>query len=528
MSSYVILDVGELADLLIEVWSASSRRRDGRRPQSAEDLRREKARLDAEERQVHEEERQLEQRYRDAFAAIEARYPQAEARTQADEVAQLEYRRSELQMMTRTLLTETESLGTAFLANFGNYHAAPALYREVASLKQEIQQAGSEILQDGSLLTEYDAEARFEVLENAVRELERSYDALMGLFAQHAALREEAQQKSERLAGLLGQLAGGMRRAAERVQVLPKTLPGAAAEAQAVRYALDTVHHYLLGPQSQLLSAGQRDEVARLYELTSSGSPLAEIASRSGRDLMSRNEQFRAAKKRSLDRTIYENSCALAEAQERYLTMYETVHGSLEGIRDAAKEAGGSIERQLEILRTEEERLARRYRQILRQQLLEDTLRRALSRSRPGMQVKVLGSTGTGAGNRRMLYQIGADGTAMEVYTDARGQVLIEAGGIVEKTGPATEAQQETMKKNLHYFCSHELPDILESFERELQADDLASSVKLRREPNEDRLHFFTLDAYPQAQDAIILEADGSVRRREAAAKPKRALEEET
>lgn len=514
MSSYVIVDVGELADMLIEIWSANSRHRNAQgRQADLERLRREKTQLDELERQTREAEKRLREQYEASLRAIDDRYQTGEAHEQARQLEFFEHRRHELRALAGNIAHETESLGRAFLADFTNYHDEPALYQEVAELKRSIQAAAMEIIQDAGLMTEYDAAGRFARLEEAAGMLEASYDQLISLFARHAGLRQEAKEKQQRFSVLLAQLANGTHSAAERVEVLPRTLPGAGAEAQAVRYALDTVRHYLCGPESRFLSEEQRGEIRRLYELQGS-EPLAEIAQRSGRELRHLNEQFRAAKKRSFDSTISEQRLALERATERYLTMFETVHGSLEGVRDIS--AAGSVEMQLELLHQEISRLQVRYMQILRQQLLEDTLERALSRSRTGMQVRRVGAADTGAGNRKMLYQIGSDGTALEVYTDARGQVLIESGGIIEQSGPATAAQKDTIDRNNAYFCEHQLPAILESFEEELQAADIRSEVRLRREPEEDRLHTFTLDAYPEAAGALLIRGDGTVRREQA------------
>lgn len=526
MSSYVIVDVGDLADLLVEIWSSSSRHQnEAARQADIERLRREKAQLDEAARQAKEKERRIREEYEASLHAIESRYGTADVREQARQLELFENRRHELQTLARTISKETESLGAGFLSDFTNYHDAPALYQEIAELRRSIQAAAEQIIQDAGLITEYDAESRFEDLEEAAELLETSYDQLVSLFARHALLREEAKEKQQRFSVLLAQLANGAHTAVERVEILPRHLPGAAAEAQAVRYAVDVVRHYLLGPESFYLSEDQRGEISRLYELREAES-LSEIAGRSGSDLRHLNEQFRAAKKRSLDSTIFENRLALERTMDRYLMMYETVHGSLDGVRDISAE--GSLEAQMAALNAEIRRLERRYMQILRQRLLEDTLERALSRSRTGMQVKRVGAADTTAGNRRTLYQIGSDGMAIEVYTDARGQVLIESGGIVEKSGPATAAQKETIGRNNAYFCEHELPAILASFEEELDAADVHSEVKLRREPEEDRLHTFTLDAYPGAQGALIIGRDGTIRRGQQQAQPQqRALEGE-
>lgn len=524
MSSYIIVDVDELADLLVEIWAANSRRQGGGAQRTAEELRRRKEKLDAEEQQARAAEQQLDEEYAEALRQLGA--SEGEVRDHAEQIRFFENRRKELCTLAKGISQEAESLGSAYLADFGNYRTDPALYREVAQLQQGILDAAAQIMREGGLVTEYDAESRFRSLEKTAKLLEDRYDQLMALFARSAVLRDEAKEKRQQFSALLAQLANGSRAAAEQVRVLPKTLPGAAAEAQVVRYALDTVRHYLLGGESALLEPSQREELRRLYGLREEGRPLADIASRSTEVLRTANEQFRAAKKRGFDRTIRENRRALAEAKERYLTMYETVHGTLEGAMDWA--VPGDPAQELAACRRECGRLERRYLQIQRQRLLEDTLNRALSRSRPGMQVRQVGAADTGEGNRRMLYQIGADGTALEVYTDARGQILMEAGGIVEGRGPASEAQSETVRRNLGYFCDHQLPAILESFETELAAADLTGKVVLRREPEEDRMHLFTLDAYPDARGALIIEQDGTVRRAQEPETPElRALPEE-
>lgn len=526
MSSYVIVDVGELADLLVEIWYANSRQqRGGRSEADAEELRRETERLDALEEQARQAEIRLDEQYEASLEAISARYGTDAASQQARQLERCEHRRRELQALARNVAAEAEALGSSFLADFTNYHAEPALYREIAQQKQSIQQSAERIIQDSGLLTEFDAENRFAALEEAARQLERSYSGLTELFARHAALRGESEEKQERISHLLKQLASGARSALERVQILPQHLPGAAAEAQAVRYALDTIRHYLLEPESTFLDGGQREELRRLYGIRTD-EPLEEIAGRSGGELKQLNNQFRGAKKRSFDRTIFEGRTALENAMERYVSMYEAVHGSLDGIQDVA--AAGTEPEQLEVLRTEISALERRYQQTLRQRLLEDTLERALTRSRKGMQVRRVAAADTAAGNRKTLYQIGSDGMAMEVYTDARGQVLIEAGGVVQQSGPATPAQKETIERNNAYFCEHELPAILSSFAEELRAANIHSKVLLQREPEEDRLHVFALDAYEDAAGALVIQEDGAIRRHQAPASEQQlALEEE-
>lgn len=417
-----------------------------------------------------------------------------------------------IQEKCRRILQSVSDLGNAWLSSAQSYHEDAVLCAQIAAAHEDIREEAQKILNQTTLLRPEDAQSAFASMEAASKALAEKLSHILTFLEANDHTAAEMAGKRNSYEALLQDLTDGTRAAVGSVQVLPETDHGGVFVE-----AFKAVEYYLYGAESFYLPLAQQEELRRLYGVHGTlTDDLETIGSLDAKTLKRLNLQFRSAKKRTFDQEISREQRRLSELWTDYISMYEKLHGTLDGTISLQESAQATIA----LLEQEIERMQGKYLERVRQDMLQELVERALRKSKRGMRVRRLGEDRGTSGNSRTLYSIGESGTCLEVYTDARGQILLETGGITDGEG-RTRMQEETMERNNRFFCDHQLDAILEALHTEMEDLGTSFEVRMRREPGEERLRTFRPENYGVTvlEDANVIDRDGSVvRRRDQAA----------
>lgn len=503
MSSLTLVELNLLAGLLIEMLVTPPKRVDEA----------EQAKCRAEEMRIAELERRQEEENRQQIRRLEQqrRMYQNAAIKERDEALLAQNRMlSTLKGTVQQILSEVDSAGSDFLGDYANLVFNRDLYTRLIEGREAVREAANAILSEARIVQPGDAEGRIADLEERVSQLKTSWKSLLDSCAEAADNEAERDKQNAQFAQWLTALDAGLDTMREKIEIFPD-MPedDASAHAQAVDTALKTIEYYIYSADSFFLMPEQKAEVAHLYGVPMEGDGFNGLPPWVEEDIELRNQRFASSRRRALDRQIYTTRNDLEQAQMAYLRMRETLSLTDEGIDwDAYADANtllAELQRQIKSMTGRVQKRAQR-------QIVESVIDRALRSAKRGMSVRMLGDEETRTGSWRGLYQIGEAGTTLEVFADARGNVSIEAGAILEDgSEKPTAAQADAIVRNNRYFCSSELPMIVESIQEELEASGQDGSVKVTETQGPEGVHVFNISRYRNpGKGAFVLKTDGT------------------
>lgn len=463
---------------------------------------RERERL-ANEARLQAIERRDEERYEAQLRAIERqRQAFADAAHQQNEAARevLNAQIESIRTTAKAVLREAAAAGSSFLSDYANAAYRRKLFETLAAQRTRVADEAQAILDEADSAGA--AQEKIHALEARIHRLRQTWDQLNALLAGTGEEEKSAAERSARFRAWLTQLetdAGAIR---EKISIFPDETPEDrhAAKARAMIQALQNIEQYLYGPSAFYLTAAQRADVARLYGVHEG----ADTPAIPEEEIAERNLRFDASIRRGLDRRIFEMRTKLRRAQERCARMCARL-----GVRERPF-AGESLDAQelLEAMNEQIEGMERRFAARARREVVQAVVDRAIRSARRGLSVRQLSETETDAGNWSAVYQLGHSGTTLEVYADARGQISIEAGGLLEGgSAEPTAAQSAAITRNNRRFCDSELPDIVERLREELEAAGESGKVSVREVDGPGRVRVFRA---ADAKNAIVLRTDGS------------------
>ena len=517
MSSLTLIELEMLADLLIDMMV----RNPARREDGAQDAAQEAERRRMEEERIRERERRQEEAHRQQIRRLEQERKRYLDTAMAERERMISEQNAMLADLKRTvsdILVGVDSAGDEFVGDYANLVFSRDLYTRIMSSRQSVRDAARAILSEAQLVHAGDAKDKIDELRARVRQLRSAWESLEANIAKASEDASQTAGQNARFSEWLSALDLGLDTMRDRVEIFPAPPEDeGVSHAEAMNTALRTVEYYLYGPDSFYVSPEQKKEVALLYGVPTDEQEFSGIAPWAEEDIESRNNRFAASRRRAIDRHIFTTRSDLEEAGTTYARMRETLGLTDGGIEwDAYQDADALLAE----LRSQIEQLAGRVRKHAQRELVQSVIDRALRGAKRGMSVRRVGDEETRSGSWRGLYQIGQEGTTLEVFADARGNVSIETGALLENgSDRPTDAQTETILQNNRRFCSSELPLIVERLREELEAADQPDAVTVHETQGPEGVHIFRADRYANARrGAIVLREDGSAAAEDAAA----------
>lgn len=526
MSSLTIMELDLMFGLLAELL--------GQPPASQVSAEEERRRREAEMEQIQnglrDAEERAEKEYADRLRALEEQQKTYAASAMAEQlkaVAEQNVRLADLREIAREILREASAAGSEYLSDYANLVYSREEYTQLLSDRQRIVDAAQDLLSEADIRSADDTEGRIRVLSARVAELKSAWERLQQSLRRAAGDAAQTAALSEQFAAWLTKLDAGTQDMRDGLCIFPDSDP---EDEEAVRVreaerAAANIGYYLFSPDSFYLGSEQKNILRRLYALGAEDVPDLE-AEETGK----RNLRFAASMQRDLDETIYTMRRKVRKAYETYIRMCSRLN--IPEDKRLAPSQYADADALLSAISQETRRMERRTANRIRREIVQSVIDRAIRSARRGMTVRQLGEEETDAGNWRAMYQIGQAGTTIEVYTDARGQVTIETGALLEGGADApTKAQSAAIVRNNERFCTSELPDIVARLTEELEAAGEEAEIQVREKRGPEDVHIFTPGrSLDDARRGLVLRADGTAAAQGAAAaaaeKP-RYMEEE-
>lgn len=478
MSTLTIMDLEVAFDMLAALLGESPAAKGRSEAELARERQEERRKS---EEHLREMEHRDEERYKEQIHALEERKKQYRTATLARQQELVAAQNRELEDMKHVaeqILRDASSAGSSFLSEYANLVYRRDEFEALARDRHRITSAASAIMNEAEDMRTQDAPDRADLLAKRVRDLAAAWAALQGSLSRAVQDDLQAADRAQKYAQWLKTLDEGLEAMQRRIAIFPPVPEDeAAVRAQAITTALENIQYYLYSPHSFYLTAQQKRDVQRIYGLAAN----TDVSDLPMEDALERNLRFEASHRRILDRQIFDMRHRLRTALERYRQLRARLGDAAAHDDELQPDAFDSAEALFSALNERIRQMEQPFERQVRTEVVQAVVDRAIRSAKRGMAVRCLDETTTAGGSWIAMYQLGQTGTTLEVFADGRGQITLEAGGLLEnENAQPTEAQKKSIERNNEHFCSEQLPAILERISEEFAAAGETGTVRVR------------------------------------------------